>query len=126
MLLLLLGLSTLQAILIYHGKSTLNYATFEAARTGAVNHAQEGAMRHELGIRLAPLQGGDGSTERAATAILKARTFVENRLQTRTGSSTRQLRRSLTGALMTRTRASISSRTVICVISPMVWAVSRG
>ena len=81
--LLLLGLSTLQGSLIYHGKSTLNYATFEAARTGAVNHAQEGAMRHELGIRLAPLQGGDGSTERAATAILKARTFVENRLQTR-------------------------------------------
>lgn len=81
--LLLLGLSTLQGSLIYHGKSTLNYATFEAARTGAVNHGQEGAMRHELGIRLAPLQGGDGSTERAATAILKARTFVENRLQTR-------------------------------------------
>ncbi|ASJ71953.1 AHH domain-containing protein [Granulosicoccus antarcticus] len=81
--LLLLGLSTLQGSLIYHGKSTLNYATFEAARTGAVHHGQEGAMRHELGIRLAPLQGGDGSTERAATAILMARTLVENRLQTR-------------------------------------------
>ncbi len=81
--LLLLGLSTLQGSLIYHGKSTLNYATFEAARTGAVNHGQAGAMRHELGIRLAPLAGGDGSTERAAQAILQARVQVENRLQTR-------------------------------------------
>lgn len=74
-LLLLMGLGTVQAGLVYHAKTIVNYATFEAARTGATRNAQPGPMRRELGSRLAPLLGGDGSTERAAMAI--ARSIVE-------------------------------------------------
>jgi hypothetical protein len=72
---MLIGMVTVQAALIYHGKTTLNYATFEAARTGAVNHAQVTLMLKELGQRLAPVQGGDGSLEMAALAV--AQTIVE-------------------------------------------------
>jgi hypothetical protein len=68
-----LGLGTVQAGLVYHGNSILNYATFEAARTGAVNNALLEPMMSELATRLAPLQGGDGSTEKAAEAIAKSR-----------------------------------------------------
>ena len=67
--LLLLGLGTVQAGLLYHGRTILNYATFEAARAGATRHAQPGPMRRELGARLAPLYGGDGSEAKAAVAI---------------------------------------------------------
>lgn len=70
---LLLGLGSVQAGLIYHGKSTLNYATFEAARHGAVNHAQFDAMKAELSYRLAPLYGGDGTATKAAQAMAKAK-----------------------------------------------------
>lgn len=69
---MLIGMATVQAALIYHGKTTLNYATFEAARTGAVNHAQVDMMVKELGQRLAPVQGGDGSVESASLAITQS------------------------------------------------------
>jgi len=75
---LLVGMATVQAGLIYHGKTTLNYATFEAARAGAVNNAQVGVMRDELGIRLAPIQGGDGTAERALIAIAKSSAAVRD------------------------------------------------
>ena len=67
--LLLLGLGTVQAGLVYHGRTVLNYATFEAARAGATRHARPGPMRRELGARLAPLFGGEGSDAKAAMAI---------------------------------------------------------
>lgn len=63
----------MQAGLIYHGKTTLNYATFEAARQGAVNHAQFDSIKDELTFRLAPLHGGDGTVAKAAQAIAKAK-----------------------------------------------------
>lgn len=72
---MLICMATVQAALIYHGKTTLNYATFEAARTGAVNHAQVTLMVNELGQRLAPVQGGDGTMETAALAV--ANSIVE-------------------------------------------------
>lgn len=75
---MLLGMTTVQAALIYHGKTTLNYATFEAARTGAVNNARLDAMKKELGVRLSPIQGGDGTLESAAFAIAKSSARVMN------------------------------------------------
>lgn len=78
--LLLLGLGTLQIGLIYHGKATVNYATLEAARTGAVRHAQLDPMLDELAIRLAPLEGGDGSAAMAAAAIAKSTLSLANPL----------------------------------------------
>ncbi len=80
---LILGMGTVQAGLIYHGKSTLNYATFEAARNGAVNNAQLDVMRQELGLRLAPLQGGDGSAASALVAITKSKIMVNDPIGTR-------------------------------------------
>ena len=79
---MLVGMATVQAGLVYHGKTTLNYATFEAARSGAVNHARLSMMRKELGLRLAPLQGGDGSADSALIAIAKSRTLVEDKRRT--------------------------------------------
>jgi len=70
--LFLLGLGTVQTGLIYHAKTTLNYATFEAARTGAVNHAQISPMEQELAYRLAPAYGGTGSESSAGGAIAAA------------------------------------------------------
>ncbi len=80
---LVLGLGSIQAGLIYHGKTTLNYATFEAARAGAVDHAQLDSMKNELGFRLAPLMGGDGTAEKAADAIANSVASVNLPLQTK-------------------------------------------
>jgi len=74
--LFLMGLGTVQTGLIYHAKTTLNYATFEAARTGAVNHAQVSPMEEELAYRLAPVYGGTGSESSAGGAI--AASFVDS------------------------------------------------
>lgn len=68
-----LGLGTVQAGLAYHGKTILNYATFEVARTGASSNAMRDPMMTELGTRLAPLLGGDGSANKAAAAIVNSR-----------------------------------------------------
>lgn len=77
-LIFLLGAGTLQAGILYHGRTILNYATFEAARVGATRHAQHKPMRKELGIRLAPLIGGDGTPGDAAKAIGKMSIQVES------------------------------------------------
>lgn len=81
-LVMLIGMATVQASLIYHGKTTLNYATFEAARSGAVHNAQLSSMRSELGLRLAPLQAGDGTAQAAARAIALASVAVEDTTNT--------------------------------------------
>ncbi len=52
---LLLVLGALQFALIYHAKITLNYATFEAARAGALNHGSRRAMEYALARGLTPL-----------------------------------------------------------------------
>jgi len=70
--LLMMGLGTIQMGLMYHAKTTLNYATFEAARVGSVNHAQVEPMQAELAYRLAPVHGGRGSEESAGAAIARA------------------------------------------------------
>ena len=77
-----MGMGTLQAGLLYHGKSTLNYATFEAARVGATQHAQPGPMRRELGIRLAALQGGNGTEAKAAEAITRSIIVIDTPINT--------------------------------------------
>jgi hypothetical protein len=58
---LMLGLATMQAGMVFHAKSSLNYATFEAARAGSVNHAQLAAITAGLQRALVPYYGG-GST----------------------------------------------------------------
>lgn len=70
--LLFFGLGIMQMGLVYHAKSMLNYATFEAARTGAVTNAQIDEMRKELGYRMAPIFGGDGTMEKGLSAIARS------------------------------------------------------
>src|SRR5690606_8260810 len=53
--LILLIFGTIQIALIYSAKLTLNYATFQAARLAAVNHASYSAMRRGLIRGLAPM-----------------------------------------------------------------------
>jgi len=50
----------------------LNYATFEAARTGAVSNGQIDVMRKELGYRMAPVFGGTGSLDDGVSAITRS------------------------------------------------------
>ena len=50
-MLLGIGGGTVQTGLAYHGKTVLNYATFEAARTGAVQHALVDRMREPSSAR---------------------------------------------------------------------------
>jgi hypothetical protein len=70
---LLLGLGVIQSLFFYQAKTVANYATFEAARKGAVTHAQPATMRDEFGLRMAAALGGDGSPEKLLEAIKKGR-----------------------------------------------------
>ncbi len=77
-MLLFTGTGIMQFGLIYHAKSILNYATFEAARVGAVSHAQIEPMRAELGYRLAPVYGGDGGAAKGVMSQLRAAVAVND------------------------------------------------
>ena len=52
---ILLIFGTVQVALIYSAKTTLNYATFQAARIGALNNATYTGIRKGLTRGLAPL-----------------------------------------------------------------------
>lgn len=77
-LLMFMGLGIMQFGLIYHAKSVLNYATFEAARTGAVMNGQIDHMRKELGYRMAPVFGGDGSLVYGVSAIARSAVMAQD------------------------------------------------
>lgn len=64
---MLLGL--FQAILLYRAKTVLDYATFQAARSGATNFAQVSAMCDGLAAGLTPLY----THEATATGLLAAK-----------------------------------------------------
>jgi len=55
MTLMLMVLGVIQFALIYNAKTTLNYATFEATRAGALNHARSQAVIYSFAGALAPL-----------------------------------------------------------------------
>jgi len=54
-IMLVLVFGALQFALIYHAKITLNYAAFNAARSGAVSSAHLGIMENNLAAGLAPI-----------------------------------------------------------------------
>ena len=70
--LLLIGLGVVQWAFIYQAKTTLNYATFMAARAGAVDHADEGTIKEALARSLVPLYSPDKTVEGLATAYAQA------------------------------------------------------
>ncbi len=65
MLLLILG--AIQFILIYQTKSTLNYATFEAARAGSLENASRAAVDNGFTRGLAPLFARFSTTQKKGT-----------------------------------------------------------
>ncbi|QQC66722.1 TadE family protein [Paraburkholderia ginsengisoli] len=72
--LLFVCFGTLQFVLLYQAKSTLDVAVLEAAREGAVNHGSMQAMRNGLARGLAPLYARKANADGAAEALTKAQT----------------------------------------------------
>jgi hypothetical protein len=69
-LLLTLVLLGMQVALVFHARSTVTYATFQAARAGSVAHADVGAMQAAFRkAMLAYYGGGRNAAELAQTAL---------------------------------------------------------
>jgi hypothetical protein len=66
--LLILVFGALQFALIFQAKTTLNYATFEAARAGALNNANLSAIENGLARGLAALYTHDNTVEKVSAA----------------------------------------------------------
>lgn len=75
---------TVQFVLLYQAKSTLDVATLEAAREGAVNHGSLSAMQAGLARGIAPLYARQASAEGVQAAQAKAKLEVAgySRIQT--------------------------------------------
>jgi Flp pilus assembly protein TadG len=77
-LLLFFGFATVQFVLLYQAKATLDVAVLEAAREGAVNHGSMAAMRTGLARGLAPLYARSADTLGAQSALVAARTAASD------------------------------------------------
>ncbi|SEJ86418.1 TadE family protein [Paraburkholderia diazotrophica] len=75
-LLLFFGFATVQFVLLYQAKSTLDVAVLEAAREGAVNHGSMRAMQAGLARGLAPLYARHADASGVQSAMLAARSAV--------------------------------------------------
>ncbi|MCG8378021.1 MAG: pilus assembly protein [Proteobacteria bacterium] len=67
----------LQIAFLYHAKTTLNYATFLAARSGAVSNGHLGIMENALARGMAPLYSHCDN----AAEVLRARDQVRTEIQ---------------------------------------------
>jgi hypothetical protein len=67
---------TLQFVLLYQAKSTLDVATLEAARSGAVTHGSMTAMQAGLARGLAPLYARHASADGVAAALAQSQSDV--------------------------------------------------
>ncbi|HEY4296512.1 MAG TPA: TadE family protein [Paraburkholderia sp.] len=76
--LLFVCFGTLQFVLLYQAKSTLDVAALEAVREGAVNHGSMQAMRNGLARGLAPLYARRANADGAAAALSKAQIDAAN------------------------------------------------
>jgi len=81
-LLTYIGVGIVQMGMVYHAKNIVDYATFEAARVGAVNQADVDKMRGELAYRLGPIFPGDGSSSGVRSAVSKAIVAVNDPIRT--------------------------------------------
>ena len=71
-LLLFMLLGVIQYGLLYHTKSQLNYATFEAARAGTVSNADPAKIRAAFARAMTGYYGGGTTTAQLATSYAKA------------------------------------------------------
>ncbi len=67
-LLILLGFGTLQFALIWHAKTTLNYAAFQTARAGSVNNASLVEMQNAFARNMAPMHTHQPTAAQVRTA----------------------------------------------------------
>ncbi|MBP0594869.1 pilus assembly protein [Paraburkholderia sp. LEh10] len=75
-LLLFFGFVTVQLVLLYQAKSTLDVAVLEAAREGAVNHGSMNAIQAGLARGLTPLYARRADAPGFQAALLAARRAV--------------------------------------------------
>ena len=68
-LLLFVFLGIVQTALAFHAKSSLNYAAFEAARSGGVEHARPSAMFAAFARALVPYYGGGANSVELAQRL---------------------------------------------------------
>jgi uncharacterized membrane protein (UPF0127 family) len=80
-LIALLGLATLQYSMVFFAKNQINYATFMAAREGAVAHADLGAVQQAYVRALAPMYGGGETPAELAQAAAKAGADMAGNMQ---------------------------------------------
>ncbi|HEY4349608.1 MAG TPA: TadE family protein [Paraburkholderia sp.] len=73
-LLLFFCFATVQFVLLYQAKATLDVATLEAARAGAVSHGSMAAMQDALARGLAPLYARHADGEGMQAALQRAQT----------------------------------------------------
>jgi hypothetical protein len=77
-LLLFFCLAIVQFVLLYQAKSTLDVATLEAAREGAVNHGSKRAMQNGLARGLAPLYARHADADGVEAAAQRAQFDAAN------------------------------------------------
>lgn len=70
--LLLMILATLQSGLVFHAKSNLKYAAFEAVRTGTMTHNNISSMLNSFSRAMTGYYGGGRTTEELAESYAKA------------------------------------------------------
>jgi hypothetical protein len=77
-LLLFVCFATIQFVLLYQAKSTLDVAVLEAAREGAVNNGSMKAMRAGLARGLAPLYAHEADASGVSAALAAAQSDAAN------------------------------------------------
>ncbi len=88
--LLAMALATLQYGLVFHAKSNLNYASFEAARAGAVGHADPAGIRRALLRAMTPYYGGGRTAAELAGSAARATADLRQALRIEILSPTRE------------------------------------
>jgi hypothetical protein len=67
-----LVMGSIQAALVFHAKTILSYATFEAARAGAVQNAQRSAMKRAFQRNVLSLYGGGSTAGTLAQSLARS------------------------------------------------------
>ncbi|WP_341774201.1 TadE family protein [Burkholderia gladioli] len=93
----------LQYALLFQARATLDSATLEAAREGAVNHAELDAMQRGLARGLSPLYAYEANAAGASAALARADQAVRDRAAS--PSSTRRARSSTISGRRATTRS---------------------
>lgn len=88
--LMMLALAMMQTALAFHAKYILNYATFEAARAGALQNARPSSLRAAFARAMVPYYGGGRTTAELARSHGRAITDLAGALRIEILSPTRE------------------------------------